>query len=222
MKTLSFKDIQFIIEALESLLKNYSDRIQQIEALENYEDEISDLSNDSLFLQELITDLQNQQTQELALLVPEFDLKKMPLQTLIKQGKNLSIEEKLILLESLTSSIREEYNLMRTWNITYLAIVHKVRSRGLLYAKLKQTKKAKIDRQQAAIIFYQQNIMAADEKVMQLLRELGRWQMIKTPVDLYRRGNATSPRMDHVRPNKDIAIYENNGQIWVKETLVDG
>ena len=33
MKTLSFKDIQFIIEALESLLKNYSDRIQQIEAL---------------------------------------------------------------------------------------------------------------------------------------------------------------------------------------------
>jgi hypothetical protein len=46
--------------------------------------------------------------------------------------------------------------------------------------------------------------------------------MIKTPVDLYRRGNATSPRMDHVRPNKDIAIYENNGQIWVKETLVDG
>jgi hypothetical protein len=58
--------------------------------------------------------------------------------------------------------------------ITYLATVHKVRSRGVLYAKLKQTKKAKIDRQQAAIIFYQQNIMAADEKVMQLLRELGR------------------------------------------------
>ena len=29
--------------------------------------------------------------------------------------------------------------------ITYLAIVHKVRSRGLLYAQLKQTEKAKID-----------------------------------------------------------------------------
>jgi hypothetical protein len=43
--------------------------------------------------------------------------------------------------------------------------------------------------------------------------------MIKTAVDLYRRGNATSPRMDHVRPNKDIAIYENNGQIWVKKPL---
>ena len=46
--------------------------------------------------------------------MPEFDLQKMTLQTLIKQGKNLSIEEKLILVESLTSSIREEYNLMRT------------------------------------------------------------------------------------------------------------
>jgi hypothetical protein len=114
MKTLSFKDIQFILEALEALLKNYSDRIQQIEALENDEDEISDLSNDSLFLQELITDLQNQQTQELALVVPEGNLKKMDLDTLIKQTKNLSINEKLILVESLTSSIREEYNLMRT------------------------------------------------------------------------------------------------------------
>ena len=49
-----------------------------------------------------------------------------------------------------------------------------IRSRGLLYAKLKQTEKAKIDRQQAAIIFRQQNNMATDEKVMQILRELGR------------------------------------------------
>ncbi|GCL49483.1 tetratricopeptide repeat protein [Microcystis aeruginosa NIES-3804] len=49
-----------------------------------------------------------------------------------------------------------------------------VRSRGLLYAKLKQTEKAKIDLQQAAIIFYQQNNMATYEKVMQLLRKLGR------------------------------------------------
>jgi hypothetical protein len=32
----------------------------------------------------------------------------------IKQGKTLSIEEKLILVEPLTSSIREEYNLMQT------------------------------------------------------------------------------------------------------------
>ncbi len=57
--------------------------------------------------------------------------------------------------------------------ITYLATVHKVRSRGLLYAKLKQTKKAKIDLEQAAIIFYQQNNMATYEKVMQFLQQLG-------------------------------------------------
>jgi biopolymer transport protein ExbD len=48
-----------------------------------------------------------------------------------------------------------------------------VRSRGLLDAKLKQTKKAKIDRQQAAIIFRQQDNMAAYEKVMQILQQLG-------------------------------------------------
>ena len=48
-----------------------------------------------------------------------------------------------------------------------------VRSRGDLYAELKQTEKAKIDLQQAAILFRQQNNMATYEKVMQLLRELG-------------------------------------------------
>ncbi len=58
MKTLSFKDIQFIIEALEALLKNYSDRIQQLETLEKYEDEISDLSNDFLFFN-LVTGYNN-------------------------------------------------------------------------------------------------------------------------------------------------------------------
>ncbi|CCI31365.1 hypothetical protein MTo_02549 [Microcystis aeruginosa NIES-1211] len=52
-----------------------------------------------------------------------------------------------------------------------ITIIH---SRGLLYAKLKQTKKGKIDLQQAAIIFRQQDNMATDEKVMQLLRKLGR------------------------------------------------
>ncbi|MFN7909775.1 MAG: hypothetical protein ACK5N6_17560 [Microcystis sp.] len=49
-----------------------------------------------------------------------------------------------------------------------------IRSRGGLYAELKQPKKAKIDLQQAAILFRQQNNMATYEKVMQLLRELGR------------------------------------------------
>jgi tetratricopeptide (TPR) repeat protein/S1-C subfamily serine protease len=46
--------------------------------------------------------------------------------------------------------------------------------RGLFYAILGQTKKAKIDLEQAAILFRQQNNMAAYEEVMQVLRELGR------------------------------------------------
>jgi hypothetical protein len=36
-----------------------------------------------------------------------------------------------------------------------------------------------------------------------------------TPVDLYRAGNATGPRMDHVRPNRDIAVTQQNGVDWV-------
>ncbi len=39
--------------------------------------------------------------------------------------------------------------------------------------------------------------------------------MAETPIALYRQGNANSPRMDNVRPNKDVATYEENGRIWV-------
>lgn len=38
--------------------------------------------------------------------------------------------------------------------------------------------------------------------------------MRRTPVDLYRRGNATASRMDQVR-EKDIEHYEQDGEIWV-------
>lgn len=43
--------------------------------------------------------------------------------------------------------------------------------------------------------------------------------MNKTPVGLYRQGNASSPRMDNVRPNKDITVYEQQGELWVMLTL---
>lgn len=43
--------------------------------------------------------------------------------------------------------------------------------------------------------------------------------MNKTPVALYRRGNANSPKMDNVRPNKDIAVSEQQGELWVMLTL---
>lgn len=38
--------------------------------------------------------------------------------------------------------------------------------------------------------------------------------MRKTPVDLYRMGNAISSRMDNIRV-KDIDIYEADGKMWV-------
>ncbi|PPJ64072.1 hypothetical protein [Cuspidothrix issatschenkoi] len=46
--------------------------------------------------------------------------------------------------------------------------------------------------------------------------------MDKTPITLYRQGNANSPRMDNVRPDKDIACYDKDGQVWVMTTLPDG
>jgi hypothetical protein len=34
--------------------------------------------------------------------------------------------------------------------------------------------------------------------------------MAKTPIALYRQGNANSPRMENVRPDKDIASYNKD------------
>lgn len=39
--------------------------------------------------------------------------------------------------------------------------------------------------------------------------------MAKTAIDLYRKGNASSPRMDNVRA-QDVDTYEKDGQTWVK------
>jgi hypothetical protein len=36
-----------------------------------------------------------------------------------------------------------------------------------------------------------------------------------TPVELYRAGNSTGPRMDHVRRNRDIVVIQQNGVDWV-------
>ena len=51
---LSFKDIQFILTAIDNLIETYEERISS----ENVdEDELSDLGNDSLFLEALRDDL---------------------------------------------------------------------------------------------------------------------------------------------------------------------
>ncbi|MBD2179653.1 hypothetical protein H6S82_03685 [Planktothrix sp. FACHB-1355] len=38
--------------------------------------------------------------------------------------------------------------------------------------------------------------------------------MRKTPIALYRQGNANSPRMDNVR-SQDVETYEQNDRVWV-------
>ncbi|WP_233221003.1 hypothetical protein [Chlorogloea sp. CCALA 695] len=38
--------------------------------------------------------------------------------------------------------------------------------------------------------------------------------MRKTPIALYRMGNANSSRMDNVR-SQDVESYEENGKVWV-------
>ena len=38
--------------------------------------------------------------------------------------------------------------------------------------------------------------------------------MRRTPVNLYRMGNAISPRIHHIR-EKDVELYEKQGELWV-------
>ena len=48
MKHLSFKDTQFIIEAIDHLIKEYNERLLAIEENEEDEDEASDLGIDTI------------------------------------------------------------------------------------------------------------------------------------------------------------------------------
>jgi len=50
---LSFKDIKFMIEAVDNLMVKYQERINHIEDSDEYEDEVSDLGNDIMFLSSL-------------------------------------------------------------------------------------------------------------------------------------------------------------------------
>jgi len=54
---LSFKDLRFIIEAIEHQINAYQERLQVIEEVEEDEDEAADLGNDIKFLELLIADM---------------------------------------------------------------------------------------------------------------------------------------------------------------------
>ena len=113
-KHLSFKDTRFIIEAIDHLIKEYNERLLAIEEKEEDEDEASELGNDFMFLESLRTELEESSSQGQTLKLPETSngssqgQERMSLDELVKPVLQLSINERLLLVEAITQSIRQE------------------------------------------------------------------------------------------------------------------
>lgn len=119
---LSIKDLRFIIEAIEHQINVYQERLQVIEDVEEDEDEAADLGNDIKFLELLLADMkksleQNTLVKPLSSYDPFLPVqndnssekpKNLSLQELVKSTLNLSISERLFLIEAITTSVREE------------------------------------------------------------------------------------------------------------------
>ncbi len=117
MKHLSFKDTQFIVEAIDHLIKEYNERLLAIEENEEDEDEASDLGNDCMFLESLRAELEKSLSQGNTIKLSETsngssqDTERMSLDELVKSVLQLSINERLLLVDAITQSIRQEKNL---------------------------------------------------------------------------------------------------------------
>ncbi|MCC3405440.1 MAG: hypothetical protein JGK24_08835 [Microcoleus sp. PH2017_29_MFU_D_A] len=118
---LSFKDLRFIIEAIEHQINAYQERLQVIEDIE--EDEAADLGNDIKFLELLLADMKkslehNTSVKPLSsdeVFSPdrndnssEYAKEELSFQELMKLTLNLSLSERLFLVEAITSSVRQE------------------------------------------------------------------------------------------------------------------
>ena len=117
---LSFKDFRFIIEAIEHQINAYQERLQEIEDVD--EDEAADLGNDIKFLELLHADMtttleQNTSVKtlsygEVSSPAPNEKIsetsKKISLQELVELTRELSLSERLFLVEAITSSVRQE------------------------------------------------------------------------------------------------------------------
>ncbi len=114
---LSFKDTQFIIEAIDNLIDNYQERIEAIQDID--QDEASDLGNDCMFLESLRQDLaksvehevssstldcedNREEVEENRELVPDLSL-----ENIIESVLKLSLSERLVMINIVTDSIRE-------------------------------------------------------------------------------------------------------------------
>jgi hypothetical protein len=117
---LSFKDLRFIIKAIEHQINAYKERLQVIEDVD--EDEAAELGNDIKFLELLHADMtttleQNTSVKSLSygevssrVQNDKFSEKsqKISFQKLIELTPNLSLSERLFLVEAITSSVRQE------------------------------------------------------------------------------------------------------------------
>jgi len=101
---LSYKAIQFIIEAIEYQIKAYQERLNQ-EDLD--EDEASDIINDSGFLEALCRDLRNNLSEETTPDVQKFSDRSS--EELVRKVLQLSMNERLSLVDTITESIRQEF-----------------------------------------------------------------------------------------------------------------
>lgn len=109
----SFKDLKFISQALENLLNKYDSRLEEIEDIEECEDEASDLDNDYLFVESLKKEIEKSISQkQLVDSNNSLPTVEQNLESIIKSASHLSINERLLLVEAITQSIRKESNLI--------------------------------------------------------------------------------------------------------------
>lgn len=114
---LSFKDTKFIIEALNHLQSVYNKRLSEIEDREEYEDEASELENDILFLESLVIELEKtlneNKTYSLRTSSKLHYQKEKPTydENLVQLVLQLSINERLLLVEAISESIRHDNSL---------------------------------------------------------------------------------------------------------------
>ncbi|MBC6478412.1 MAG: hypothetical protein GDA56_12175 [Hormoscilla sp. GM7CHS1pb] len=111
---LSYKAIQFIIEAIDYRLEAYEERLKLIEDID--EDEASDIGNDCGFLEAMRHDLvQTLQNRETVLLSADRTLRKdcsvsdgLSLPELFQPVLQLSMSDRLLLVNAIAESIRQE------------------------------------------------------------------------------------------------------------------
>jgi len=111
---LSYKAIQFLIEAIDYRIEAYEERLKLIEDIDA--DEASDIGNDCGFLEALRHDLtQTLQNCETVLLSADRTVRKdeavsegLSLPELFQPVLQLSMTDRLLLVDAITESIRQE------------------------------------------------------------------------------------------------------------------